>query len=94
MQISIPIYHRRSYYLRLTVPKKLRLKDIITQCMQFVKGDAVNNDDSNVSSENNFKMTEYLVTNSEFLRMRYLLVYAKQPTSIRFSSLNANRNGE
>ncbi|CAH2050373.1 unnamed protein product, partial [Iphiclides podalirius] len=59
------------------------------------EGDGVNNDDGNLSSENTFdtKATHYLVTNSDFLRVRYLLVYAKQPTSIRFSTSNVNRNG-
>ncbi|KAJ2947857.1 hypothetical protein O0L34_g9646 [Tuta absoluta] len=35
----------------------------------------------------------YLVTNCDLVRVRYLIVYAKQPTSIRFSTPSINRRG-
>ncbi|XP_004930196.1 protein mono-ADP-ribosyltransferase PARP16 [Bombyx mandarina] len=39
------------------------------------------------------QVTQYIVTNCDLVRIRYLLVYAKQPASLRFHARNSNRNG-
>ncbi|XP_047985384.1 protein mono-ADP-ribosyltransferase PARP16 [Leguminivora glycinivorella] len=36
----------------------------------------------------------YIVTNSDLIRLRYILVYAKQPTFMRFPTTSGNRNNE
>ncbi|CAK1602007.1 unnamed protein product [Parnassius mnemosyne] len=56
------------------------------------EGDGVNNEDTNQQLNTTDVKASYYVTNSDLLRLRYLLVYAKQPTSIRFSTTNAHRN--
>ncbi|XP_068626935.1 protein mono-ADP-ribosyltransferase PARP16 [Battus philenor] len=74
----------------IDTPEGINYKKPITD-----EGDGLSQDDNNkISSENtsDTRMTHYLVTNSDFLRVRYLLVYAKQPTSIRFSTSNLSRN--
>ncbi|PZC79155.1 protein mono-ADP-ribosyltransferase PARP16 [Helicoverpa armigera] len=38
------------------------------------------------------QMTQYIVTNCDLVRVRYMLVYAKQPASMRFPTANVNRN--
>ncbi|XP_053616554.1 protein mono-ADP-ribosyltransferase PARP16 [Plodia interpunctella] len=37
-------------------------------------------------------LAQYIVTNCDLVRIRYLLVYAKQPTSMRFPTASTNRN--
>lgn len=39
-------------------------------------------------------LPHYLVSNCDLVRVRYLLVYAKQPTSMRFTTPSTNRNGK
>lgn len=39
------------------------------------------------------QMTQYIVTNCDLVRVRYMLVYAKQPASMRFPTASVNRNG-
>ncbi|CAG9581373.1 unnamed protein product [Danaus chrysippus] len=59
------------------------------------EGDGTYEDDKNKESDENdlnTRTASYVVTNSELMRMRYLLVYAKQPTSMRFSTTSTNRN--
>ncbi|XP_063548663.1 protein mono-ADP-ribosyltransferase PARP16 [Cydia strobilella] len=36
----------------------------------------------------------YIVTNSDLIRVRYILVYAKQPTLMRFPTTSGNRHNE
>lgn len=38
--------------------------------------------------------SHYIVTNCDLIRVRYLLVYAKQPASMRFPSVNIGRQGK
>ncbi|XP_047528737.1 protein mono-ADP-ribosyltransferase PARP16 isoform X1 [Vanessa atalanta] len=38
------------------------------------------------------RLVHYVVTNCDLIKVRYLLVYAKQPTSMRFSSSSSNRD--
>lgn len=37
--------------------------------------------------------SSFVVTNCDLIRVRYLLVYAKQPTSMRFPTTSSNREG-
>lgn len=37
--------------------------------------------------------TSYIVTNCDLVRVRYLLVYAKQPSSLRYPTTSSNRDG-
>ncbi|VVC87497.1 unnamed protein product [Leptidea sinapis] len=39
------------------------------------------------------RTVHYVITNCDLVRVKYLLVYAKQPTSMRFPTGNTNRNG-
>ncbi|XP_050343824.1 protein mono-ADP-ribosyltransferase PARP16 isoform X2 [Nymphalis io] len=39
------------------------------------------------------RLVHYVVTNCDLIKVRYLLVYAKQPTSMRFSTSSSNRDG-
>ncbi|KAM3967663.1 poly(ADP-ribose) polymerase 16 [Aphomia sociella] len=45
--------------------------------------------DQNIDGAN---ATQYIVTNCDLVRLRYLLVYAKQPASLRFPTTSSNRN--
>ncbi|CAG4978838.1 unnamed protein product [Parnassius apollo] len=56
------------------------------------EGDGVNNEGTNQQVNSTDVKASYYVTNSDLLRLRYLLVYAKQPTSIRFSTTNSHRH--
>ncbi|CAH4031117.1 protein mono-ADP-ribosyltransferase PARP16 [Pieris brassicae] len=58
------------------------------------EGDGRCKDDSEEHGDTSFdqKHINYLVTNCDLVRVRYLLVYAKQPASMRFPSSNTNRN--
>ncbi|XP_050343831.1 protein mono-ADP-ribosyltransferase PARP16 isoform X3 [Nymphalis io] len=38
------------------------------------------------------RLVHYVVTNCDLIKVRYLLVYAKQPTSMRFSTSSSNRD--
>ncbi|KAJ0182541.1 hypothetical protein K1T71_001910 [Dendrolimus kikuchii] len=38
------------------------------------------------------QMSQYIVTNCDLVRVRYMLVYAKQPASMRFPTTSGNRN--
>lgn len=40
------------------------------------------------------RAVHYIVTNADLIRLRYLLVYAKQPTSMRFPTTSAARGGK
>ncbi|CAK1539978.1 unnamed protein product [Leptosia nina] len=58
------------------------------------EGDGHYKEDSEGPSEQTFdpKTAHYVVTNCDLVRVRYLLVYAKQPASMRFPTSNPNRN--
>ncbi|XP_049881636.1 protein mono-ADP-ribosyltransferase PARP16 [Pectinophora gossypiella] len=43
-------------------------------------------------NNNNTTMAHYLVTNCDLVRVRYLLVYAKQPASMRFPTPSVSRS--
>ncbi|XP_060806761.1 protein mono-ADP-ribosyltransferase PARP16 isoform X2 [Amyelois transitella] len=59
------------------------------------EGDGLFDDKKNKYAEQGYDGTtaQYIVTNCELVRLRYLLVYAKQPTSMRFPTIGSNRNG-
>lgn len=63
----------------------------------FNTGDGIYEDDKSkklLSDQNcDGQMTQYIVTNCDLVRVRYMLVYAKQPASMRFPTTNVNRNG-
>ncbi|XP_072943817.1 acetylcholinesterase-like [Epargyreus clarus] len=58
-------------------------------------GDGVQDDGKSkkaIEPKSDAQMTHYIVTNCDLVRVRYLLVYAKQPVSMRFITANSNRN--
>ncbi|CAH0724849.1 unnamed protein product, partial [Brenthis ino] len=58
------------------------------------EGDGVyKEDESKILSEQGLgsRAVHYIVTNSDLIRLRYLLVYAKQPASMRFPTTSAAR---
>ncbi|KAI5640550.1 poly(ADP-ribose) polymerase catalytic domain-containing protein [Phthorimaea operculella] len=58
------------------------------------EGDAIQEKNKPMPEQGEGPMTpHYLVTNCDLVRVRYLIVYAKQPTSIRFSAPSNNRRG-
>ncbi|XP_031769199.2 protein mono-ADP-ribosyltransferase PARP16 isoform X2 [Galleria mellonella] len=59
------------------------------------EGDGIYEDQKNKSIEqgaNGTSTTQYIVTNCDLVRLRYLLIYAKQTASMRFPTTNSNRN--
>ncbi|XP_050666448.1 protein mono-ADP-ribosyltransferase PARP16 [Leptidea sinapis] len=59
------------------------------------EGDGVYEDKAKGSQDQNGdnRTVHYVITNCDLVRVKYLLVYAKQPTSMRFPTGNTNRNG-
>ncbi|CAH2102565.1 unnamed protein product [Euphydryas editha] len=49
---------------------------------------------NNTSGDQNLgtRLVHYVVTNCDLIKVRYLLVYAKQPTSMRFSTTSSSRD--
>jgi hypothetical protein len=62
------------------------------------KGDGIFEDEKNSLKESGIEgksLSQYIVTNCDLVRLRYLLVYAKQPASMRFPTSNSSdRNGK
>ncbi|XP_073957915.1 poly(ADP-ribose) polymerase 16 [Choristoneura fumiferana] len=57
-------------------------------------GDSAHEDDKKkVKAEEHLPTSHYIVTNCDLVRVRYILVYAKQPASMRFPTTSVNRNG-
>ncbi|XP_030040533.1 protein mono-ADP-ribosyltransferase PARP16 isoform X2 [Manduca sexta] len=57
------------------------------------EGDGLNEDGKKKLLEKccDSPITQYIVTNCDLVRVRYLLVYAKQPASMRFPTTSSNR---
>ncbi|XP_023939523.1 protein mono-ADP-ribosyltransferase PARP16 [Bicyclus anynana] len=58
------------------------------------EGDAVYDEDKSTNAESDTRTPQFVVTNCDLIRARYLLVYAKQPTSMRFPTTISNRDGK
>ncbi|KAL0901556.1 hypothetical protein ABMA27_006781 [Loxostege sticticalis] len=58
------------------------------------EGDGIYDDEkTKMFAETGFEgqsLSQYIVTNCDLVRLRYLLVYAKQPASMRFPTTNSN----
>lgn len=59
-----------------------------------VLGDGVYEDDKKLTTDGDGRPLHFMVTNCDLIRVRYLLVYAKQPTSMRFPTTRSNREGK
>ncbi|XP_059050445.1 protein mono-ADP-ribosyltransferase PARP16 [Achroia grisella] len=59
------------------------------------EGDGIYEDQKNKLLDegvNGASTTQYIVTNCDLVRVRYLLIYAKPPASMRFPTTSSNRN--
>ncbi|CAH2238240.1 jg11519 [Pararge aegeria aegeria] len=55
------------------------------------EGDGVYEQEKMLNAETGARTSHFVVTNCDLIRVRYLLVYAKQPTSMRFPTTTSNR---
>lgn len=71
-------------------------KHIVLYIGDGIYEDSEKKNNNNILTEHGLEgpLTQYIVTNCDLVRVRYLLVYAKQPASMRFPTTSVNRNCE